>query len=81
MDRIYEHIPKENSQTLYGNSDVDWAMDIRQRCSISGKMFFFAGAMVVWKTYVHYNPLLHGAQHSQNSLPQATFVALVFSSV
>jgi hypothetical protein len=28
MDRIDEHFPKENLQTLYRYSDADWAMDI-----------------------------------------------------
>jgi hypothetical protein len=50
--RIDEHVPKENLQTLYGCSDADWAMDIRHRRSISGMVFFFAGAVIAWKTCV-----------------------------
>jgi hypothetical protein len=30
-DRIGEHVPKENLQTLYGYSNTDWDMDIRHR--------------------------------------------------
>jgi hypothetical protein len=38
---------------LYGYSDTDWAMDIRRHCSISGMVFFLAGAVVAWKSCVH----------------------------
>jgi hypothetical protein len=51
-DRIDEHVPKENFQTLYGYSDVDWDMDIRHQCYISGMVFFLAGSVVAWKTCV-----------------------------
>jgi hypothetical protein len=51
-DRIDEHIPTDNLTTLYGYSDADWAMDIRHRRSISGMVFFLAGAVVAWKTRV-----------------------------
>jgi hypothetical protein len=51
-DRIDEHVPKENLQTLYGYSDAEWAMDIRHRRSISGMAFFLAGAVIAWRTHV-----------------------------
>jgi hypothetical protein len=51
-DRINEHVPTENLTTLFGYSDADWAMDIRHRSSISGMVFFLAGAVVAWKTRV-----------------------------
>jgi hypothetical protein len=35
---------------MYGYSDADWAMDIRHHHSISGMVFFLAGAVVAWKT-------------------------------
>jgi hypothetical protein len=50
MDRIDEHVQKEDLQTLYGYSDDDWDMDIKHRCSISNMVFFLAGAVVAWKT-------------------------------
>jgi hypothetical protein len=51
-DRIDEHIPKENLQTLYGYNNVAWDMDIRHRRCISGIAFFLAGAVSAWKTRV-----------------------------
>jgi hypothetical protein len=33
-------------------SNGDWSMDIHQQFSISGMVFFLAGAVVVWKTRV-----------------------------
>jgi hypothetical protein len=51
-DRLDEHVPTENLTTLYGYSDSDWALDIRHRRSISGMVFFSAGAVVAWKTRV-----------------------------
>ena len=51
-DRIDEHVPTEDLKTLYGYSDADWAMDIRHRRSISGMVYFLAGAVIAWKTRV-----------------------------
>jgi hypothetical protein len=51
-DRLDEHVLTENLATLYGYSDADWGMDIRHRRSISGMVFFLAGAVVAWKTRV-----------------------------
>jgi hypothetical protein len=51
-DRVYEQIPKENLHTLSGYSNADWDMDIRHRYSISGMVFFLAGAVVACKTRV-----------------------------
>jgi hypothetical protein len=51
-DRLDEHVPTKNLVTLYGYSDADWDMDIRHRRSISGMVFFLAGAVVAWKTRV-----------------------------
>jgi hypothetical protein len=44
--RIDEHVRKEILQTLYGYGDANWAMDIRHRHSISGMVFFLAGAVI-----------------------------------
>jgi hypothetical protein len=49
---VDEHIPKEGLATLFGYNDSDWAMDIHHRHSISGMVFFLAGAVVSWKTCV-----------------------------
>jgi hypothetical protein len=51
-DRIYEHVKKENLQTLYGYSDADWDIYIRHRRSISGMVFFLSGAVIAWKSCV-----------------------------
>jgi hypothetical protein len=51
-NRIDEHVPMDNLTTLYGYSDADWDMDIQHRRSISGMVFFLAGAVVAWKTCV-----------------------------
>jgi hypothetical protein len=51
-DRVDEHAPEENLHTMYGYSDADWAMYIRHHRSISGMVFFLAGAVVAWKTRV-----------------------------
>jgi hypothetical protein len=50
--RIDEHVAKENLQTIYGYSDADWDMDIRHRSSISGMVFFLAGAVSARQTRV-----------------------------
>jgi hypothetical protein len=50
--RVDEHITKENLHTMYGYSDANWDMDIRHHRSISGMVFFLAGAVVSWKTRV-----------------------------
>jgi hypothetical protein len=51
-DRIDEHIPKENLQTLYGYSDAEWDMHIRHRRSISGMAFFLSGAVIACKNRI-----------------------------
>jgi hypothetical protein len=51
-DRVDEHVPKNNLHTLYGYSNADWDMDIRQHHSISGMVFFLADAVVALKTRV-----------------------------
>jgi hypothetical protein len=51
-DRVDEHAPKEKLHALYGYSGADWDMGIRHRHSISGMVFFLAGAVVAWKTYL-----------------------------
>jgi hypothetical protein len=45
-DRLDEHVPTDNLMTLYRYSDAYWAMDIRHRQSISGVVYFLAGAVV-----------------------------------
>jgi hypothetical protein len=77
-DRIDEHVPKEDLQTLYGYSDADWDMDILHRRSISG--IFSSLLVLLLQVKLAYNPPLHSAQLIQNSLQQATLVTLVFSS-
>jgi hypothetical protein len=52
MDCKDEHIPTEKLATLYGYSDSDWVMDIRNHRSISGMIFFLGGAVIAWKTCV-----------------------------
>jgi hypothetical protein len=61
-DRIDEHVPTENLTTLYGYSDADWAMDIRNRRSIYGMVFFLSGAVVAWKTRVQPKVALSNAE-------------------
>jgi hypothetical protein len=51
-DHVDEHIPKESLKTFFGYSDSEWAMYIRHRLSISGMVFFLAGAMLAWNTQV-----------------------------
>jgi hypothetical protein len=51
-NRVDDHIPKDNLHKLYGYSDADWAMDNGHRRSISGMVFFLAGAVVAWETRV-----------------------------
>jgi hypothetical protein len=60
-DRVDEHVQKER-YTMYGYSNADWAMDIRPRRSISGMVFFLAGAVVAWKTHVQPTIVLSTAE-------------------
>jgi hypothetical protein len=53
-DRVDEHVRKENFNTMYGYSDIDWAMDIRHHHPISGMVFFLAGAVFAWITRVQH---------------------------
>jgi hypothetical protein len=62
-----EHVPTENLMTLYGYSDADWDMDIRHQGSISGMVFFLAGAVVAWKARVQPTVAL--------STPESDFLA------
>jgi hypothetical protein len=50
--RVDEHITKEGMAVFFGYSGSNWSMDIRHRRSISGMVFFLAGAVVAWKTRV-----------------------------
>jgi hypothetical protein len=51
-DKIGEHIPKENLQTLYGYSDAESAIDIWHCHSFTDMVFFLAGAVVAWRYLV-----------------------------